>query len=175
MSIDHSLCGELSVEGFFDGLPVDGDPLMYDAATSTFSARTTDGGLIGDEPIILPYSLEAHFVNYPPADNPTVATASATADIEFNNPCWDPFEFAAVAQSGSLTDNYTGNELLFTLDRFTMDPPRCKIRYECTGVARTDGADSMISCADFAFDGLYDGQATDGQLTFEADSNDYLS
>ena len=81
MPIDHSLCGELSVEGFFDGLPVDGDPLMYDAATSTFSAETTDGGLIGDEPIILPYSLEAHFVNYPPADYPTVATASATADI----------------------------------------------------------------------------------------------
>ena len=56
-----------------------------------------------------------------------------------------------------------------------MNPLRCKISYECISVVRVDGADSMIECTDFVFDGIYDGQSTDGKLTFSADSNDYLS
>ena len=34
--------------------------------------------------------------------------------------------------------------------------------------------DSSITCSDLTFDGVFDGQATDGKLTFSADSQDYI-
>ena len=36
------------------------------------------------------------------------------------------------------------------------------------------GDDSTISCSDLTFDGVFDDQATDGKLTFSADSQDYI-
>ena len=45
----------------------------------------------------------------------------------------------------------------------------------CTNVVRVDGAASKISISDFDFDGNFDMQPTDGILTFNADSNDYVS
>ena len=34
--------------------------------------------------------------------------------------------------------------------------------------------DSSITCSDLTFDSVFDGQATDGKLTFSADSQDYI-
>ena len=64
---------------------------------------------------------------------------------------------------------------MFTLTKFTIEPARCKISYACTSVARVDGNASKIECSDFVFDGLYDGDAGDGILTFSADQTDYVS
>ena len=70
---------------------------------------------------------------------------------------------------------YSDDDVVFTLNKFTIEPIRCKIVYECTEVVRVDGAASKIGCADFVFDGTYDNQATDGKLTFSAVQNDYLT
>ena len=42
---------------------------------------------------------------------------------------------------------------------------------------RVDGAASKLTCDDLTFDGVYNdpAQATDGKLTFSADSDDYLN
>ena len=70
---------------------------------------------------------------------------------------------------------YSDDDVVFTLTKFTIEPIRCKIVYECTSVVRVDEADSKISCSNFVFDGTYDNQATDGKLTFSADQDDYLT
>lgn len=46
--ISHDMCGSLTIFAKFDGQPVDGDPLLYNAATRVFSANTVDSALIGD-------------------------------------------------------------------------------------------------------------------------------
>ena len=66
---------------------------------------------------------------------------------------------------------------MFTLNRFTITPHQCKLRYECTAVERVDAAPdappSSIACSDLTFDGEINYQPTDGVLTFSADADDY--
>ena len=118
--------------------------------------------------------MEAEFTEYPKTANPTVSTATATADVEFDNPCWYPFEFLATSQTNPGSDSYTGNNIVLSLTKFTIDPPRCKIVYECTSVVRSDGADSDISCDNLQKTGLFgDETAASGTLVFSTDLTDY--
>ena len=98
--------------------------------------------------LLLPYSVEASFTNYPISDNPNVSTAVAKADVEFDNPCLDPFTFEATPQTNPSSDAYSQDDIVFNLNIFTIDPPRCKILYSCTSVVRVDETDSDISCDD---------------------------
>ena len=64
---------------------------------------------------LLPYSVEASFAEYPINLNPDVSTAEASADLEFDNPCWYPFTFESTTQTNPDTDSYTGEDIVFTL------------------------------------------------------------
>ena len=119
----------------FNNELVDGDPLTYSEDDRQFTAYSDDGDLILQ---ILPYSVEAEFSEYPKSSNPTVSTAVATADVEFDNPCWYPFDFKATQQTNPAADSFSGENIVFTQTPFTMDPPRCKVTYECTSVVRVD-------------------------------------
>ena len=129
----------------FNDVVIDGnsDPLSYNEATREFTADSDDVTLITQ---ILPFSVEAEFTEYPLVDNLTVSTAVATADVEFDNPCLDPFTFETIGQNNPASDEYTGTNIVFTLTKFTIDPPRCKINYACTSVEKIGGANSDISC-----------------------------
>ena len=123
---------------------------------------------------VLPYSVEAEFTNYPLSDNSSVSTAIATADVEFDNPCLDPFTFEATPQTNPPSDAYSQDDIVFNLNKFTIDPPRCKILYSCTGVVRVDGADSDIICEDLQVTGLFvTEQETTGTLSLTATSDNY--
>ena len=166
--IDHDFCGLLTVVAKLDGVVVDlinSDPLMYIEQSRMFIAYSNDDTLYGK---ILPYSLEAEFTEYPKIDNPTVSTGYTEADVSFNNPCWYPSTFSKTAQTDPDDHRYTNDDVVFTLNPFTIEPVRCQVIYECTSVVRVDGAASTIGCADFVFDGTYNNQATDGKLTFSA-------
>ena len=131
---------------FNDAELVIGGPLTYDEENRQFTAESHDVSLITQ---ILPYSVTAEFTEYPKADNPTVSTAKATADIEFDNPCFDPFELESTDQVNPTQTIYSDTPIVFSLNRFTIDPPRCKIEYACTSVVRQDGASSDIDCSTF--------------------------
>ena len=122
-----------------------GGPLTYDEEKRQFTAESHDINLVSQ---ILPYSVEAEFADYPKADYPTVSTAKATADVEFDNPCLDPFEFESTDQVNPTQTNY-GETFVFSLNKFAIDPPRCKIVYDCTSVERVGGGSSKVGCANF--------------------------
>ena len=95
--IEHDYCGDLTIVAKFNDVVIDqnnDDPLTYSEANRQFTAFSDNGDLIL---AILPYSLEAEFSEYPKAVNPTVSTAETRANVEFDNPCWYPFEFEATS------------------------------------------------------------------------------
>ena len=103
----------------------------------------------------MPYSVEAELTLYSPNANPTVTTAEAKADIFFDNPCEDPFTFAPTAQTNPDSDNYSGEDIVFTLNQFSITPNKCKVEYECTSIVRVaDGDSTMITCDAVNFDGI---------------------
>ena len=148
-----------------------GGPLTYDEEKRQFTAESHDITLVSQ---ILPFSVEAEFAEYPKADYPTVSTAKAAADVEFDNPCLDPFEFESTDQVDPTQTVYSDTPIVFSLNRFTIDPPRCKIAYVCTSVVRSDGAASDIGCSDFTETGLFfDETKTEGTLSLQATESDY--
>ena len=64
--------------------------------------------------------------------------------------------------------------MVFQLIEFETVPDNCSVRYECTNVSRLDNKPSDIKCSDLTFDGEFNGDPEDGQLTFSADKDDYL-
>lgn len=178
--VSHSLCGALTVNALYEGGPIDEDdmPLAYTSGSNEFVIDSDDVTLVGQTKT---YTLEATFTNYPTSTFPTVTRQSQTKNINFNNPCEDPFSFAATPQTNPDDYSYVG-ALEFNLNRFTIDPPHCEIIYECQGVTRLDGiTNTYIGCADLPFDGSFDGsldasnQVSDGKMTFVASTSDYLN
>ena len=98
---------------------------------------------------------------------------SQDATVTFIDPCLDQFTFSETAQTSPGSDKFTGQQILFELNPFTITPTICEVTYACSSVARADNAASAVNCDDLTFDGVFNGDATDGQLTFSADSNAY--
>ena len=98
----------------------------------------------------------------------------ATADVEFDNPCHDPFVFEETDQIDPSQTAYSDTPIVFNLNRFTISPERCKIGYVCTSVVREDGADSDFGCNNLVKTGLFlDETATSGTLSLLATESDY--
>ena len=171
--VGHTLCGDFKFVAKFANQVVTGDPLSYNDATREFTADSEDGNLLTDPE--QPYSIEVEFLTYPLSTYPTVDTASAASTIEFINPCLKPFKFEPREQTNPSHDEFTGEDIVFTLTEFELTPARCEASYRCTSVERLDQAASSLSCSDLTFDGVFDGQDTDGTLTFSADSQDYIN
>ena len=82
----------------------------------------------------------------------------------------------STSQNNPDPDNFSGNEIQFDLTKFTIVPSICPVTYTCTNVVEGDGGTiSSVECDDFSFDGVFDGDATDGVLTFTASENDYIT
>jgi len=98
----------------------------------------------------------------------------ATADVEFDNPCHDPFVFESTAQTDPTQTAYSDTPIVLDLTKFTISPERCKIAYTCTNVVREDTAASDIACSDLISTGLFlDETATSGTLSLLAKESDY--
>lgn len=112
--------------------------------------------------------------------NPDFANAStntAASVVDFNDPCLDPFSFSATSQdTPTSTDYSTGSKVEWEVTGFNILPDLCKVKYECTSVSLqglpVDEAEP-IDCADLTFDGVFNGQETDGKLTFTPTVDDY--
>lgn len=94
--------------------------------------------------------------------NPDYATASeieAEEIIDFNNPCLDPFDFSATAQSVPTTTNYLpGSSVEWEVTKFNIQPDLCKVNYACTSVTYLGDAEfegEPIDCDDLTFDGIF--------------------
>jgi hypothetical protein len=56
---------------------------------------------------------------------------------------------------------------------FDIDPPQCRVTYECTSVTDANGDSTSIDCSKFTFDNDFNGQPTDGQLSITITSDKY--
>jgi hypothetical protein len=100
--------------------------------------------------------------------------------ITFTDPCVNLFTFAATTQATLPDYEYAldGTDAVFTLNKFTVLPLVCidMVTYECTNVVGPNGADfKKIFCPQDAFDGIFNGDSTDGLLTVSATHFEYSS
>lgn len=56
----------------------------------------------------------------------------------------------------------------YSITEFTSDPVGCKIDYACKTVVPSD-----LDCSDLNLDGMYDGDDSDGKITFTPTQEDY--
>ena len=101
-----------------------------------FTANSDDENLIDTSGT---FSLDVTFANYSPdvAEYATVSTASRSGQVDFIDPCLDPFEFNAVTQITPPTDaDYKFQPSDFTVTDFNIKPTRCEqfLTYEVTSV-----------------------------------------
>jgi hypothetical protein len=173
--VEHSLCGAITLVPSYNNLPMPAgtQPISYNAATQQFISDSDDVDLIGTE---VPYAVTGTLTTYPPTTYSTVTVIKGEGDILYNNPCDDPFEFAPTTQTNPPSNKYTNTEVEFSLTQFTIDPPRCKIQYACTGVTGPTNINGLvgITCSDLNFDGVFDSVGDDGKLTYQFDSSVYL-
>lgn len=54
---------------------------------------------------------------------------------------------------------------MWNLTPFNIVPSLCEVRYKCIDVSHTDNVLNSMKCRDFVFDGIFDGEGTDGRLT----------
>ena len=79
-------------------------------------------------------------------------------------------------QVGPLEDKFSSVPLTSTLNQYTIEPERCQVEYRCKSVERADEVTpSSVQCIDLTFDGVFDGENTDGKISFSADQSDYTS
>jgi hypothetical protein len=91
--INHNLCGNIVYEPRYNGEALNGEVLAYDSDTREFTVESGNEDLVGE---IVPYSVIATLADYPRGDDfPDAPSAENGANILFNNPCNDPFSFAA--------------------------------------------------------------------------------
>lgn len=127
--ITHTLCGDVTLTVQFDGVNIGAgeDVVSYDEATRTFTVDSDDADLIGETKA---YSITAELANYPTIFHASADTQTLTKNIVFQNPCLDPFTFAATQQTSPSDYVYSGT-LDFSLATFTMEPSICEVTYTC--------------------------------------------
>ena len=176
----HNLCGPLVYEGRYQGSAVPesgGDPVSYNPGNRKFFIKSEDESLIDT---IEPYSVYVTLRDYPPSLFPDVTTFEATEYIDFNNPCDNPFlfELPNKAQRVPSSTSYGDNDKVrWALRQFRIQPELCTITYTCTSVTKQGftGATQPITCSDLTFDGVINGQTSDGILEFKPTGADYVS
>lgn len=76
-----------------------------------------------------------------------------------------------------MPDYFTGEDIVFNLQKFNINPAKCKVEYTCTDVS-PKGIGSPV-CSDFVYDwdfnGVDENGQTDGKLVFAASKEDYDS
>ena len=120
--VGHSLCGDLAYVAKYDGVELDGvnQPLIsYDSTTGVFTANSDDETLIDT---IGDFSLDVTFANYSPdvAEYAGVTTATSSGQVEFIDPCLDPFEFSTVSQDDPTDADYKFQSSDFTVTQFNI-------------------------------------------------------
>lgn len=162
--MSHNLCGTVVYEPFYDGKSLDTDPgyqatpppLSYNKADRRFTVETEDPTLRKKS---FPYKIVGTFDSYPPSQFPTVSRAEAANFVQYNNPCLAPSVFNAVQPDNTMqTDTYSNTLLQWQIKEFEIEPDFCIVEYSCVDVTRDDGVTEQLSCTDFSFDELFDGQ-----------------
>ena len=180
--IGHSYCGALTYTAEFEGVVIDDadTPLSYEEdGTETFSIETSDSQYTNSTRA---YSVTAEFANYPKDKNSGADQQEISGNIEFLDPCVNLFTFASSDQTDIADDNFSNTEKIFTLTKFDISPTSCinSVTYDCTSVIgpnevdyteRMCGADNPLG----QLDGVFNGDATDGQLKVSATTAEYLS
>ena len=120
------------------------------------------------------YSVTAEFANFPVSTFPTADSTTDSDTITFVNPCLAPFTFAPTTQTGPDSDKYTGNPITFNVNQFDITPSFCEVQYSCVSVSYSGVGASVLDCSYVTFDGVFNGDASDGVLTFTASSSQYI-
>ena len=120
--VGHSLCGDLAYVAKYEGVELDGvnQPLIaYDSTTGVFTANSDDETLIDT---FGTFSLDVTFANYSPdvAEYAGVTTATSSGQVEFIDPCLDPFEFSTVSQGTPTDADYKSQSSDFTVTQFNI-------------------------------------------------------
>jgi hypothetical protein len=94
--------------------------------------------------------------------------------LTYMNPCNNPFTFVVPTQdtialntttNGSfLSDSFTGANIDFYLNPFTVTPNCCTVEYTCESISWTGTGTSSVSCSDFTSSITFD---DDGYIRLE--------
>ena len=161
----HQLCGTFTYTVTdSDGNPVPttpgADPITFNSGDRTFTLDSDDSTLDGTTET---YTVTAAFTSYSGAE-----TGSDNFDVDYIDPCEEPTALSATSQTG-ITDKFTNNLKIFTLNPFSVTPSRCVIDYSCDGITKDGAATSELSCSDLDFDGIIDGGDDDGTFKITVD------
>jgi hypothetical protein len=136
--IAHDLCGDFVFTPTYEGTPLADltNPILsFSETPKEFTVNTDDENLVGT---VKAYGVNVEFATYPSADWSSVATATATEDITFSNPCIQDFNFAAATSTNPAPDAYTGSNISTDVTEFPITPSFCVVNYSCTSVVRVD-------------------------------------
>ena len=164
------LCGSSPDYDLLDGAIIvpssGGDPISYNGATREINANSVDETLDNTKKT---YTVSASLSDYP-----QIPAVTAPLEIDYVDPCLNPFDLKPESQT-DITDNFSGTAKTFTLNKFTVDPSRCDITYECNSVSKEPqrGGEKVLTCSDINFDGTFNGDPTDGKFTFTATGTEY--
>jgi len=147
----------------------------FDPSNNQIVVESVDPSLIDVEVPIdtYPYKIHGEFATYPKNTFSTVTTADAVGVISFGNQCLEP-TFSATSQTDiTPNDRYSGNNLVFTLNPFSISPANCKINYSCVSVvgAVTDDTPIVTPACDEFTDNL--NNSASPTLTRSFDIDDY--
>ena len=151
-----SLCGPITYTASFLGSIINTttQPMSYDALSQQFAIYSEDFNLLDFKAI----QVQAFLQEYP-----TVISPIETAQIEFIDPCIDPFTLTVPVQTAPEPYLYTENQpqLSFTPLAATVDPSICSITYGCQ-ITPVD----LCSVSDGATNAQFD--TNTGQYTFSS-------
>ena len=174
-SQQHDLCGAIKVTPLYEGQPINNldpsTPVTYNEAQNQFTVETDDSAF---EETTKKYGLRAEFEKYPKDSFLGVTFREPKADIMFNDPCEMP-TFNSVPQISPISGDFSGSGLDNQLQEFDIQPEGCKVEYECTDISPVDLAQTtgIPVCLPSMFDGIIDGNGTDGKFRFVPTEDDY--
>ena len=135
--------------------------MAYDSERHMFTIYSTDSAMIGSHTITLSASL---------ADYPQVRSSEpdVTTTIEVLHQCSAPRGIRAPDQVDPPAYHWMPDGVSFTITPFVTQPAGCDVVYSCHSIA---GIDRNVQCnipGVTTFDGVYDGDDSDGTFTFES-------
>ena len=124
------------------------DPVGYDPVALEHSVYSENFNLIG----VRPYTVTAVFSEY------LTIKSTASAQIEFLNPCPIPESVNSVTQTNPVDYLYTAQspKMQFTLTPFLVEPPVCTFTYSCVMTDGPAGVPDLCALTDGDSHGVFD-------------------
>jgi len=131
-----------------------------------FTVSTSDPTLVDTRQT---YSVVNCLADWPSNVYSTAPNTVLSGFIDFEDPCDNPFTFDVPTQNNAnnvLTGDFSGTNVDFYLNAFTITPNFCTLTYTITGITEAGQSSSSVPLvdltSDLTFDGANSGSLSDG-------------